>query len=105
MNELQNETGVTMVSFGHAGDGNVHLCVLKGQRTDEEWMPLRHECLSALYSKAYELGGLTSGEHGIGLTKKPFFIARTDPAKLTLMRQIKHAFDTNGILNADKSYL
>lgn len=105
VNELQNKTGVTMVSFGHAGDGNVHLCVLKGQRTDEEWMPLRQECLSALYSKAYELGGLTSGEHGIGLTKKPFFIACTDPAKLTLMRQIKHAFDTNGILNADKSYL
>ena len=74
VNELEKDSGMQMVSFGHAGDGNVHLCVIRGNRTQEEWEEEKNKNLSAIYQKAYKLGGLTSGEHGIGLSKKKYFL-------------------------------
>ena len=104
VNQLEKETNMQMVSFGHAGDGNVHLCVVRGNRTEEEWLREKEINLSKLYAKAYELGGLTSGEHGIGLSKKTYFHKESNPVLLELMQSVKGAFDQKRILNSRKSY-
>ncbi|MDR6938714.1 FAD-binding oxidoreductase [Arcanobacterium hippocoleae] len=102
--QLTAETGVVTVAFGHAGDGNVHLCVLREQRNDEEWQADLTNFLTHLYRKAADLGGLVSAEHGIGIAKKRYYLALTDPAIVTLQRQIKAAIDPKGIFNPGKSY-
>ena len=104
VNEVQEETGVKMISFGHAGDGNVHLCVIRGHRDDEIWKKDLHKVMNLIYSKANELGGLPSGEHGIGLTKKPYFIRKDNEINISLMKGIKESLDPKGILNSKKSY-
>ena len=104
VNELEKETGMQFVSFGHAGDGNVHLCVVRGNLTEEEWLLKKRENMKKIYEKAYELGGLTSGEHGIGLSKKEFFLSETDENNLELMRAIKTSFDPKHLLNGHISY-
>ncbi len=104
VNKLEKQTGMQMISFGHAGDGNVHLCVVRGNRKQEEWETEKHKNMTLLYRKAHSLGGLTSGEHGIGLTKKEYFINETDRSYLELMRMVKIAFDDRKVLNSHKSY-
>lgn len=105
INELEQKNGIRLISFGHAGDGNVHLCVVRGDRTDEEWEHDLDENLKIIYSKAHELGGLISGEHGIGLSKQKYFFKETNPANLLLMNRIKDAFDEKHILNDGISYV
>ena len=78
---------------GHAGDGNVHLSVFQ---PDAEQ---RSKVLRALFEAGMALGGAISGEHGIGTTKRRYFLELEDPVKIDLMRRIKHAFDPNDILN------
>lgn len=104
VNALEKQTGMQFVSFGHAGDGNVHLCVVRGSLTEEEWLLEKRENMKKIYEKAYELGGLTSGEHGIGLSKKEFFLGETDETNLELMRAIKKGFDPKQLLNGHISY-
>lgn len=104
VNELEKASDMQMVSFGHAGDGNVHLCVVRGNRTEEEWLRDKEVNLTKLYRKAYELGGVTSGEHGIGLAKKSFFHREANKVTLQLMQSVKRAFDEKSILNSNKSY-
>ena len=104
VNQLEEKSGMQMVSFGHAGDGNVHLCVVRGERSEASWLAEKTVNLEKLYKKAYELGGLTSGEHGIGLSKKPYFHKQSDPLVLDLMRNVKRSFDEKGILNSRKAY-
>ncbi|WP_058303571.1 FAD-binding oxidoreductase [Gorillibacterium timonense] len=103
-NEVERETGVQLISFGHAGDGNVHLCVVRGERDTEAWQRDLKEVMSRIYGKSQELGGLTSGEHGIGLTKKPYFAKATDPVVLAAMRSVKASLDDRNILNAGKIF-
>jgi glycolate oxidase len=93
-----------MPAFGHAGDGNVHLCVMREARSAEAWA---HDCsavMSRLYRAISDMGGLISGEHGIGISKRPFYLEHTPPENLSLMRAIKDAFDPAHILNPGKSY-
>ena len=105
VHKLEAESGMQMIAFGHAGDGNVHLCVVRGKRSDEEWEHELKANMTRLYNKAYELGGLTSGEHGIGLAKRPYFLANTNENNLEVMRAIKDALDAKHILNDHISYL
>lgn len=93
-----------MIPFGHAGDGNVHLCVVRGDRDDVTWEKELKENLSVLYSKAHELGGLVSGEHGIGLSKQKYLLETTPAVNIALMRNIKKAFDQKLILNPGMTY-
>ena len=93
-----------MISFGHAGDGNVHLCVLREDRDDATWEKELDANLTAIYNKANELGGLVSGEHGIGLSKQKHFKRAVKPQNIALMKRIKSAFDDKRILNSGISY-
>ncbi len=105
VHEVERETSMRMVSFGHAGDGNVHICIVRGDRGEAEWETQLHGAMSVLYRKAHELGGLTSGEHGVGTAKQPYFFENTPPENLALMRALKDAFDPEHILNDHISYL
>ena len=105
VNKLENSSGMQMISFGHAGDGNVHLCVVRGGRSEEIWESELNANLEKLYAKAKELGGLISGEHGLGVSKRSYFFAQTPAANVNLMNAIKKSFDTKGILNPEISYV
>lgn len=105
VNELETQSGMQMISFGHAGDGNVHLCVVRGNRSDEEWETELHANLEKLYAKAHNLEGLISGEHGLGVSKRDFFFKETPAANVALMNSVKQAFDPQGILNPKISYV
>lgn len=104
VNRFEKQCGMRMISFGHAGDGNVHLCVVRGDRDDETWERELDENLTVLYDKAYALGGLASGEHGIGLSKQKYMLRAAAPENIALMKRIKAAFDEKHILNAGISY-
>ena len=105
VNQLENQSGMQMISFGHAGDGNVHLCVVRGGRSSEVWESELHDNLEKLYSKAKDFGGLISGEHGLGVSKRDFFFAQTPAQNISLMNAIKKSFDEKGILNPKISYV
>ena len=105
VHRTEASTGMQMVSFGHAGDGNVHLCIVRGDRNEETWTRELHEVMTNVYGKAYEMGGLTSGEHGIGIAKRPYYLSATPQVNLDVMRAVKAALDDKHILNDHISYL
>ncbi len=105
INQLEQSSGMRMVNFGHAGDGNVHLCVVRGHRDEATWQKELHANMDKAYHKAYELGGIASGEHGIGISKRRYFLRETHWENLRAMNQIKDALDPLHILNDKKSYL
>ena len=105
INKLDEESGMQMVSFGHAGDGNVHLCVVRGDRNLKTWHKELKANMDKAYHKAYELGGITSGEHGIGISKRRYFLRETPGENLKVMNRIKDALDPKHILNDKKSYI
>lgn len=104
INAYEKQCGMRMISFGHAGDGNVHLCVVRGNRDDDVWAKELDANLAVLYRKCTELGGLASGEHGIGLSKQKYMLEAANPANIALMKRVKNAFDERGILNSGISY-
>ena len=105
INELEASSGMRMISFGHAGDGNVHLCVVRGSRDEDTWQRELHTNMDAAYAEAYRLGGVASGEHGIGLSKRRYFLRETAAENLAAMNAIKDALDPLHILNDQKSYI
>lgn len=105
VNQLAERSGMQMISFGHAGDGNVHLCVLRGKRSQSQWEKELKENMEQIYAKAYQLGGLASGEHGIGISKQHYYFRETDKVNLDVMNEIKNAFDSKHILNDHKAYM
>lgn len=104
INAYEKQCGMRMISFGHAGDGNVHLCVVRGNRDDDVWAKELDANLAVLYRKCTELGGLASGEHGIGLSKQKYMLEAANPENIALMKRVKNAFDERGILNSGISY-
>ncbi len=99
---LSVEQGVRIRSFGHAGDGNLHVYVCKDGLADEEWERIRQACMDAMYQEAQRLQGQVSGEHGIGHAKIPFLEASLGDIPLQLMTGIRKTFDPLGILNPGK---
>ena len=104
-NELDARSGMRMICFGHAGDGNVHLCILRGSRDEETWERELDRNLRELYAEVARLGGVISGEHGLGVAKRPYFFHGTARANVELMNRIKDALDPLHILNDGKSYV
>lgn len=99
---IEKEEGLRVRSFGHAGDGNLHVYLLRDDLDREEFRRRLQKSFVRLYDRARELGGQVSGEHGIGHAKRPFLPGVSGEIELGLMRQIKHAFDPNQILNPGK---
>ena len=100
--DLSIQENIRIRSFGHAGDGNLHIYVLKDALPEEEWQRKVARCMDALYAKAAVMKGQVSGEHGIGHAKRDYLKQSLDPEQIELMKRIKAAFDPNGILNPGK---
>lgn len=90
------------ICYGHAGDGNLHINILKDEHTDEYWNSGVKEAIKEIFQLCKSLGGTISGEHGIGLVQKEYLPIVLSETNLELMRKIKHAFDPNSILNPGK---
>ena len=90
-------------TFGHMGDGNLHPTFLADERDHDE-MHRVHEALEAIVRRTLELGGTITGEHGVGLAKKPWLRQQLGDASLDLMRQIKQTLDPQGLLNPGKIF-
>ncbi|MBQ6989705.1 MAG: FAD-binding protein [Clostridia bacterium] len=99
---VEKEVGIRIRYFGHAGDGNLHIYILRDDLPEEEWKDKLERAMALLYEKAKALSGAVSGEHGIGYAKKGYLKESLDPEQLALMRGIKGVFDPNHILNPDK---
>jgi glycolate oxidase len=97
--------GVRILSFGHAGDGNVHITALKDDLDDEAWDALVPEITEATYRLALSLGGTITGEHGIGAIRQQYLPLALEEAQIEVMRRIRAAFDPNAILNPGKIFL
>ncbi|NDD67276.1 FAD-binding oxidoreductase [bacterium] len=94
--------GLTVVGYGHLGDGNIHLNVLGPHVTDDTWAQVLAPMTDHVLQLALDYGGTLSGEHGIGLAKKERMAAQFSSRDLAVMRAIKQAFDPNGLLNPGK---
>jgi len=101
--ELGERFGVRVLSFGHAGDGNLHIDVLKDDLSDDRWNTAMEGFIPALFELAVKLGGTITAEHGIGVLKKPYLPICFGETELSLMAGIKRVFDPNGILNPGKA--
>lgn len=92
------------VCYGHAGDGNLHINILKGDLTDNQWTVELPKAITELFELTVSLGGTISGEHGIGLVQKQYLPIKYNALEINLMRGIKKVFDPNGILNMGKIF-
>ncbi len=100
--DLGREFGFHSVCYGHAGDGNMHVNIVKGTMSDEDWKTKLPHGIRKLFKEVVRMGGTLSGEHGIGLVQKEYMDIAFNPVQLNLMRQIKQVFDPRGILNPGK---
>jgi glycolate oxidase len=105
MKEISRRHGVRIVSFGHAGDGNVHVNVLKDDLDGERWAALVPRVTEETYRLALSLEGTITGEHGVGATRRQYLSLALDEVQITLMRQIRALFDPNQILNPGKIFV
>lgn len=101
-NELQKEYNIRIKSFGHAGDGNLHIYVLRDQLDQAEWEKKLSDVFDCMYKRARELNGQVSGEHGIGIAKKEYLKESFNSQQIAIMRGIKAAFDPKNVLNPGK---
>lgn len=100
--EVAKTVGLRIPSFGHAGDGNLHIYLCRDGLPEEEWEKRKTKAFELMYGKSREMGGMVSGEHGIGLDKKAYLKAVLGDTQIGLMQGIKKVFDPNGILNPGK---
>jgi len=102
--EIGKQFHFNTVCFGHLGDGNLHVNILKENISDEDWETKIPVGIGEIFKLTIRLGGTLSGEHGIGIAKKPYMHLAVSETNLQLMRGIKKVFDPNGILNPGKIF-
>ena len=103
LDRLSETTGIRIINFGHAGNGNIHVNLLLDP-DDPSQLAAGETCLSGLFDLVLQLGGTISGEHGIGLVKRDYVSREIDPVSLRLMRDLKKQFDPHNILNPGKVF-
>ena len=101
---IGNEFGFKSVCYGHAGDGNLHINIIKGDLSDEKWDNELPIAIRQLFSEVVKLGGTLSGEHGIGYVQKSYMDIVFPAVTIDLMKSIKNVFDPKNILNPGKIF-
>lgn len=96
--------GFKSICYGHAGDGNLHVNIIKDNMTDEAWNNELPKGITEIFKLCVQLKGTISGEHGIGYVQKPYINIPFDEKTLALQKQIKLIFDPNSILNPGKIF-
>ncbi|MBS0029504.1 FAD-binding oxidoreductase [Chitinophaga sp. 22321] len=102
--EIGQRYGFHSVCYGHAGDGNLHVNIIRGTLTEEQWNGTLTEGIREIFQLVKKLGGTISGEHGIGLVQKSYMDIIFDQTSMQLMKQIKQIFDPKNILNRGKIF-
>lgn len=102
--EIGARYGFKSVCYGHAGDGNLHVNIIKGDLSDEAWEKELPKAIREIFTEVVQLGGTLSGEHGIGLVQKEFMDIAFDQSQLNLMKAIKQVFDPKNLLNPGKIF-
>jgi len=102
--EIGERYAVRIVSFGHAGDGNVHVNVLKDDLADDRWEEILPSITEEMYRLTLSLGGTITGEHGIGATRRQYLPLALDQAQIEIMEKIREIFDPHRILNPNKIF-
>ncbi|MCC7501289.1 MAG: FAD-binding protein [Flavobacteriales bacterium] len=100
--EIGTRHGFRSVCYGHAGDGNLHVNIIKGELSDHAWEHDLPKAIREIFELTVSLGGTISGEHGIGLVQRPYMDIAFNAVQLDLMRRIKQVFDPQGIMNPGK---
>jgi glycolate oxidase len=103
LRRLSEETGIKIVNFGHAGDGNIHVNLMVDRNKAEEYEKASR-LVKEIFAATIELGGTISGEHGVGLTKSEYITMEIRPVELDLMKRIKAVFDPKNLLNPGKIF-
>lgn len=101
---IGKEYGFKSVCYGHAGDGNLHVNIVKANMSDDDWNNKLTEGIRILFAEVVKMGGTISGEHGIGLVQKGYMDIAFSQKQLDLMKSIKNIFDPKGILNPGKMF-
>jgi len=102
--EIGKKYGFHSVCYGHAGDGNLHVNIIRGNLSEEQWNGSLKDGIREIFELVKRLGGTISGEHGIGLVQKEYMHIVFDKTQMRLMREIKKIFDPNNILNPGKIF-
>lgn len=102
--EIGAEYGFQSVCYGHAGDGNLHVNIIRGSLDDRAWHEELPKAIRKIFQLTVALGGTLSGEHGIGLVQRPYMPIAFNAVQLGLMRSIKAVFDPKGIMNPGKVF-
>lgn len=102
--KIGEKYGFQSVCYGHAGDGNLHVNIIKGDMSDKKWNNELHKGIREIFTLTKNLGGTISGEHGIGLVQKPYIDIVFSKKEIEIQKEIKKIFDPNNILNPGKIF-
>ena len=102
--EIGKKYGFQSVCYGHAGDGNLHVNIIKGDLTDDQWNIELPKAIREIFQLTVSLGGTISGEHGIGWVQKEYMDIPFSDTEIELMKSIKKTFDPKNILNPNKIF-
>lgn len=103
--EIGEKYGFKSVCYGHAGDGNLHVNIIKGDMSDEAWNNELSRAIREIFQLTVSLGGTISGEHGIGFVQKGYMDIAFNQQLIDIQKQIKSVFDPRGILNPGKIFV
>jgi glycolate oxidase len=101
---IGSKFGFKSVCYGHAGDGNLHVNIIRDNLSDDEWNNKVPLGIREIFKLCVELGGTISGEHGIGLVQRDYLDIAFDQVQMDLQKGIKRVFDPNNIMNPGKIF-